>query len=219
MKTRVKRLLLKYRRPLIVAIHLFLCGLAYLISFILRFDLSFPQQYQKIFLETLPLLLVVKFIVLYYFRIYAGLWSYVSMQDLWQIIKANAAATVVFIIAEVFIFGLSGFPRSVFIIDFIVCAGLIGGIRFFTRFLKERSKIDLTDTQKRVLIVGAGEAGVLTLKEYRRNPYLGEVEGFIDDDPVKLHETIHGVKILGKREDSAEAQHNGDYYCHAFGKR
>ncbi|MCX5681527.1 MAG: nucleoside-diphosphate sugar epimerase/dehydratase, partial [Candidatus Omnitrophica bacterium] len=204
MKARIKKLLLRNRRPLIIALHMLLCSLAYFISFFLRFDLRFPQEYQNIFFKTLPLLLTVKFIVLYYFHIYAGLWSYVSVQDLWQIIKANAVATVAFIIAEVFVLGVQGFPRSVFIIDFIVCAGLIGGIRFFTRFLKERSKIDLTDTQKRVLIIGAGEAGVLTLKEYRRNPHLGEVEGFIDDDPVKLHETINGVKILGKREDICE---------------
>ena len=198
---KIKIMLLKYRRILIILFHLFLIVLSYLLSFLLRFDFVIPGKHFAGFLKTLPLLVLVKLVVFYYFRIYSGLWRYVSMDDLWQIIKANSIATVSFILAEVFVYGTTGFPRSVFLIDFVICTVLVGGVRFMTRLVKERARNDFLKEQKKVLLVGAGETGIVILKEYRKNPSLGEVVGFIDDDPVKHSESLHGVKILGGRKD------------------
>jgi FlaA1/EpsC-like NDP-sugar epimerase len=172
---------------------------AYFFAFSLRFDLNIPEEYIFIFLKTLPILIITKLLIFYYFGIFEGLWRYVGMDDLWQIIKASFAATATFFIVEMFIYGLQGFPRSVFIVDFVMCTSLISGVRFFTRLFRERYRPADSLKKKKVLIVGAGEAGVLTLKEYRNNPSAGEVVGFIDDDPVKHHATIRGVKILGGR--------------------
>lgn len=198
--TIAKDLLLKYRRPLIVLFHFCLVVLAYLLAFLLRFDLELPREYAAIFFKTLPLLIIIKIVTFYYFGIFKGLWRYVGMDDLWQIIKANSVAILVFAIGEISIYGLQGFPRSVFIVDFVICTSLTAGVRFLTRMFRERYRPDQSVTQKKILIVGAGEAGVLTLKEYRNNPNAGEVVGFIDDDPVKQDATIRGVKVLGGRK-------------------
>ncbi len=201
MKTVYKMLVLKYRRVLIILTNLCLVSFSYYVSFLLRFDSNLPNDYFKIFLKTLPLLIIVKIVVFYYFGLFRGLWRYVSIYDLWQIIKANLLATSVFILINVFSYGTHIVPRFIILNDFIICTSFIGGIRFLTRLIRERYNRPLIQNEQiNVLIVGAGEAGILLLKEYRNNPALGEVVGFIDDDKVKYNESINGVKILGDRK-------------------
>lgn len=200
-KLKIKEFLLKYRRAIVIFINLGLITLSYFASFALHFDFSLPQAYTPIFLKTLPVLLAIKFFTFYYFGVFHGLWRYVSMNDLWQILKANAAATGIFICSKVFIFGTHDFPRSIFLNDFLLCTISVAGIRFFVRLIREGYHISPAEKRKRILIVGAGDAGILALKECRRNPALGEVVGFIDDDSTKYNATIHGVKILGKKEE------------------
>ena len=143
--------------------------------------------------------------VFYFFGLFRGLWRYVSIYDLEQIIKANIVATAVFILSNFFIYGAYVVPRFIFVNDFIICTALVGGIRFASRIFRERYRSpQLKIEQVRVLIVGAGEAGILVLKEYRNNPALGEVIGFIDDDKSKNNESIHGVKILGNRHSISQ---------------
>jgi len=200
MKKTYKKFIVKYRRVFIVVTNLLLIALAYYTAFILRFDFNLSGEYYKVFLKTLPLLILIKLVIFYYFGLFRGLWRYVSIYDLVQIIKANVAATVVFILSNVFVFGTHTVPRFIFVNDFIICVFLIGGIRFLSRIIRERYQgHPLNEEQKNVLIVGAGEAGVLVLKEYHNNPTLGNVVGFIDDDKAKCHEAIQGVKILGNR--------------------
>lgn len=197
---RIKEFILRYRRILIIIIHAGLITLAYFSAFLLRFDFNPPLKYILVSQRTFPLLILVKLAVFWYFGIFVGLWKYVSTQDLWQIIKANIVATILFVVGEVFVFGKQGYPRAVFLIDFIVCVGLVGGIRFVSRFLKEKALDMVSFKQKNVLIIGAGEAGMAVLREYRRHPSMGKIVGFVDDSPVKQHESIAGVKILGNRE-------------------
>ncbi len=200
MKKAYKSFILKYRRALILATNLFLVSLSYYLAFLLRFDCNLPGDYFKIFLRTLPFLILIKLSVFYYFGLFHGLWRYVSIYDLVQIIKGNIVASVVFILSYVFIFGAYIIPRFILLDDFIICTSFIGGIRFLSRILRERyHSAPLTEKRVKVLIVGAGEAGILLLKEYKNNPALGEVVGFIDDDKAKHNETIHGIRILGDK--------------------
>jgi FlaA1/EpsC-like NDP-sugar epimerase len=166
----------------------------------LRFDCNLHIDYLRVFIKTLPFLVLIKLSVFYYFGLFQGLWRYVSIYDLKQIIKANITATGVFIPGTIFIYGTNIIPRFIFINDFILCTFFIGGIRFLTRIIRERYQGPLLKNEQiNVLIVGAGEAGILLLKEYRHNPTLGDVVGFIDDDRSKQNEAIQGVRILGDR--------------------
>ena len=79
-----------------------------------------------------------------------------------------------------------GFPRSVYVLDLLVCSLLTVGVRLAARIVVEASKFHASGDKKRTLIYGAGEAGVSLLAEIRHNaslPY--HVVGFIDDDPRK----------------------------------
>jgi len=198
----IKNLLSSYRKILIILFHLGLIIFAYFASFYLRFDFIFPREYfQTVIPKTLPLLILIKLLFFYFFGLFTGLWRYVSIGDLWKIFLANALSSTTFFGAVVFYHGLFGFPRSVFIIDFILCFGFISGVRFFTRLIRERTKIDIIQKKKKVLIVGAGDAGVSILRECINNPKIDfEVAGFIDDDPAKKGHTLYGVKVFGGRE-------------------
>jgi len=201
MKKTYKLLILKYRRVLILATNLFLVSLSYYAAYMLRFDCNLPGEYLGVLLKTLPFLILVKLLVFYYFGLFRGLWRYVSIYDLEQIIKANVVSTVAFILGSVFLYGSSVIPRFIFVVDFIICTSFIGGIRFLSRIIRERYRGSLLkNEQVNVLIVGAGEAGILVLKEYKNNPALGEVVGFIDDDKAKHQEAIQGIRILGDRQ-------------------
>ncbi|MDD5120688.1 MAG: nucleoside-diphosphate sugar epimerase/dehydratase [Candidatus Omnitrophica bacterium] len=206
MKEAYKAFILKYRRLLIIFANLFLVVLSYYLSFILRFDFNLPVDYFRVFINTLPFLIIIKLSVFYYFGLFRGLWRYVSIYDLKQIIKANVFATIIFILGAIFIYGTNIIPRFIFVNDFILCVAFIGGIRFLTRIIRERYHGQLFENERvNVLIVGAGEAGILLLKEYRHNPALGEVVGFIDDDKAKQNEAIQGVRILGGRSAISKA--------------
>jgi FlaA1/EpsC-like NDP-sugar epimerase len=194
-----------YRRFLIILVHLILVLASYVLSFFLRFELTLPPAYADILLKTMPLLALIRMVFFYYFGLFSGLWRYTSIEDLWKIIKAIAISSVVFILGIIFTNGLVDFPRSVFILDWILCTSFICGVRLFSRLFKEVFKAPYQKITKRLLIVGAGQAGVMVLKEYRNNPHMNAgVVGFIDDDPVKRNLHVHGVKVLGAREDIAD---------------
>jgi len=192
----------KYRRMLVILFHLGLIIVSYLGSFYLRFEFTFPKEYfVSVIPKTLPLLILIKLLFFYFFGLYSGLWRYVSIGDLWKIFLANAVSSVTFFSAVVFYHGLFGFPRSVIIIDFILCLGFVSGVRFFARLIRETAKIDLFQKRRKAIIIGAGDAGVLTLKECQNNPVMDlEVVGFIDDDTAKKGHSIYGVKVFGGRK-------------------
>ena len=199
----IKSKVLKARRIIIIIFNLCLICLAYVTAFFVRFEFKLPAEYFPLILGTLPFLVLIKMVFFYYFGLYSGLWKYVSMDDLWQILKANVAATAAFILFIVFTRGLVGFPRSVFLLDWILCVGMVSGVRFFTRSLREKY---LSGNHKvgnlRALIVGAGETGLVVLRELRKSNEV-EVVGFIDDDPNKKGMSLHGKKVLGSRTDIA----------------
>ena len=117
----IKKIIIGLRRPLIVLLHLCLILVAYIFAFYLRFEFTlFPENWHAI-LKTLPLLIITKLLFFYFFGLFAGLWRYVSIGDLWDIILANFLASVAFTSIVYFYHSFIGYPRSVFIIDFILC--------------------------------------------------------------------------------------------------
>lgn len=201
----MKDVVLKYRRVIIVAANVCLISVAYIAAFFIRFEFKLPEEYFPLILSTLPFLILIKMASFYYFGLYFGLWKYVSMDDLWQILKANTVSTIGFIIFVVFTHGLVGFPRSAFLLDWILCVGLVSGVRFFTRGLRERYlSVNRKMGSIKALIVGAGETGLVVLRELRKNDEV-EVMGFIDDDPAKKGRSLHGKKVLGNKGNIAQA--------------
>jgi len=145
--------------------------------------------------------------------LYKGMWRYTSFVDLFNVLKATTTSSIIIILAVLFIYRFEGFPRSVFIIDWILTSIFVSGIRVTVRLLlaeKDRglpplrsmirfhSKTRPQKLRKNLLIIGAGDAGEKILREIRDNPRLNyEVVGFLDDNPKKRGMKIHGVPVLG----------------------
>ena len=151
--------------------------------------------------------LLVKPVVYYTFGLYRRVWAYASTKELLLIISAVTAASVIISVIMVVLTTMQlyqGFPRSVLAIDLILSILAVGGLRFTLRLLAEnRSKSTDTNRQiKRVLIVGAGDAGALVLREMQKNPQLNQVPVcFVDDDPAKQNQQIHDVPVVGTLKD------------------
>ena len=199
----LKKIALRQRRVVILLANIFFIISAYIVAFLLRFEFVIPDKYFLLIPKTLPVLILIKMVIFYYFGLFSGLWKYVSMEDLWQILKANAVSTAAFIFFMVFTSGLVGFPRSIFLLDWILCVGLLFGVRFITRSIRERYLDSGVGTRDmRTLAIGAGDTGLIVLKELRKNHQV-EVAGFIDDDPAKKGMLLHGKKVFGGKDDIA----------------
>ncbi len=198
----IKSLVYKFRHLIIFAIHLVLAGSAYILAFYLGFDFKIDNLHWQVIIKTLPVIICIKMVIFGFFGLYSGLWRYVSVNDIWRIIKAHVLAMFCFIFAVAFFFSFNGFPLSIFFLDFILSICLVAGIRFATRLFREAFRPALGSKRKRVIIIGAGEAGVMVLREARVNPKANiEVVGFIDDDSHKKNLRIQGVDILGTCDD------------------
>ncbi|PIQ90253.1 MAG: nucleoside-diphosphate sugar epimerase [Candidatus Omnitrophica bacterium CG11_big_fil_rev_8_21_14_0_20_41_12] len=198
----IKLLIYKLRRLIILAIHLALVICAYLLAFYLRFDFKIDSSQWQVIIKTLPVIICIKMVIFVVFGLYSGLWRYASVNDIWRIIKAHILAIACFIPAVGFFYHFEGFPRSIFVLDFILSFCLVAGIRLATRLFRETFRPALGSKRKRVIIIGAGEAGVMVLREARINPKANiEVIGFIDDDRHKKNLRIQGVDILGTCND------------------
>ncbi len=211
----LSRLLQINRRWLVfflVGDSLILAG-AIALAFLLRFDFALPKRYLEalwayIFVSwgvKLPIFLVLGF--------YRFSWSYISLRELWAVLKGVTYSSLLFGVAlfllrELEIFAL--FPRSILFIDYFLALLGIGGFRASRRLwlmLRQRGPLE----GERTLIVGAGDAGeqlVRSMLRDRRSPYLPL--GFVDDDPAKQGLSIHGIKVLGPRRELPKliADHN-----------
>jgi FlaA1/EpsC-like NDP-sugar epimerase len=191
----------------------FLIISAYYLAYFLRFEGAIPGKELGHFEITLPYVLGFKLLTFLMFGLYRGMWRYTSLLDLFNILKAATTSSAGIFLGVLFMHSFFGFPRSVFIIDWILTFAFIGGIRVAIRLLlAEKDKdfeavrqmipfrpvIKSTKFKKRLLIIGAGDAGEKMLREVRDNPRLNyEVVGFLDDDPKKKGKRIHGVPVLG----------------------
>jgi len=181
-----------------VLVNLAVVTLAYVGAFALRFDVSIPWLYVPVLLWTLPLLLACKAIGLWSFDVLQGWWRHVSLRDVRNILAANAVGSALFLAAMVLLRLLGGFPRSVFLLDLLLCTSAMAGMRIGVRLMHERQT---TPRARRidnlVLIVGAGSAGIRLLEEIEGRPHKAAVVGFVDDDPAKLGLRIAGCPVLG----------------------
>ncbi|GAB4224863.1 MAG: hypothetical protein Kow0049_01430 [Stanieria sp.] len=183
-----------------------------LLSIILRLDgFDALGQYKYGLIIVTLLSLIVKLTIFSSLGFYKRYWRYASIDELLQIACLTVAAviveTIILTILEYFVNSPNYLvPRSLLLLDGIVSLILVGGIRFSIRVTERASQHKRKFTKRdRILIVGAGDAGVSLLQEIQRNPKLGlEPVAFLDDDPVKLNLKIRGIAVVGNRYDLPE---------------
>lgn len=197
----------KIRNRYLLLGDIFLTLVSVLGSYLMRLELIaiFPT-YQYSMMWMLGAAVLIKPLVYYLFGIYRHVWRYASTRELVLIFSAVTTASMVLsgVMMGLFAAGtFFGFPRSVLIIDWLLSMALIGGVRFIFRVLAETAT-SVSDQsfipslrRKWVLVVGAGDAGAMVVREMLKNPQLNmKPIGFLDDDPTKVNSKIHGVPVL-----------------------
>lgn len=188
---------------------LVLLPMAGVLAFALRLDVFQMRGYERQLLLFLALAVPVKLVVFYWLGLYGRLWRYASTQE--AILIGAAVGISTFIVAGL-LFGVAlplsrveVFPRSVLFIDALLTLVVVAGPRFAIRASAQASlrsqRRKQVRSESRVLVVGAGDAGAMIVREMADNPQLGLVPvGFVDDDERKHGMVIHGVRVLGGRE-------------------
>ena len=192
---------LQQRKLLIVLVQSFLVIATYYTAFGLRLDFSLDTSEKRVFLLSLPCVLLIKLVVFRAFGLLRGWWRYVGMSDLADIAKASiASAMSLYVAFWVGLWPRAGYPRSVILIDMVLTIFFIGGARFAVRAYSET--VQTCVARKETLIVGAGVAGSTIVRELKQNPNLDyKPIGFVDDDVTKLGIKIHGKRVLGTTSD------------------
>ena len=165
--------------------------------FAARFDFgSIPITYEPVVIKMLSVMVPVQIIFYWYFGLYRGIWRFASFPDLKRIVQAVLVASLASYFILFLLHRLEGMPRSILILyPFVLVMGLAGD-RLIYRWLKDR-KVSLASQQgKRALIIGAGQAAEILVRDMlQSNVYLPI--GYLDDDPKKLSMDIRGIRVLG----------------------
>jgi FlaA1/EpsC-like NDP-sugar epimerase len=195
------------RNRYLLAVDVPLVALAAAAAFAMRFDWRFYETRPE-FLHYVLLAVVLKPIVYYAFGMYRRVWRYAGINDLLLVVTGVSAASLLMaVIVGGALLLNSGyqFSRMVIVADWLVSLAAAAGARLSVRLLAERVEYRGTErrrvedrAKKRLLIVGAGDAGAMVAREIQRNGSLGlKAVGFLDDDAAKRSKQIYGIQVLG----------------------
>ena len=169
-------------------------------AWLLRFDFSLPHR--RSMLLSAALLLIVRLLALRLFHLDRGWWHFASVSDAINILKAVGLGSLAFYLLNRYAVAGVAFPRSIYLLEAILTASFLAGARLVSRVLVESIRRD-SFAARRVLLVGAGFAAQMVIRELTR-PESGYVAvGCVDDDPSKRGIHIQGVPVLGLVEELA----------------
>ena len=192
-----------FRNIVIVAHDLVAAALAWMLAYWLRFNLEVPDPYYQGMLSGLPWVVPLHAAAFMALGVYRGMWRYVSVKDLQRIVLAVVLAASL-VGASVFMFQLGDVPRSVLILQPLLLIMAMGGTRFGYRVWREHQLYGGVRLDgEPVLILGAGDAAMLLLRELKRSEEW-RVVGLLDDEGDRRGRSIDGVKVLGDLDQVAE---------------
>jgi UDP-GlcNAc:undecaprenyl-phosphate GlcNAc-1-phosphate transferase len=170
---------------------------SFAVAYYLRLQGGGSPYQRHIFLVSIAVVLAVRYLAFIPFGLYRGVWRYAGARDAASIVAAVVVSEVVAYLILDATQAWGTFPRSVFIIDALVCTVLVGASRFWERaFVRGMSALTGRGDRHRTVIVGAGRGGRSLLRELRETA--GEqVVGFVDDDPRLSRRRLQGVPVLG----------------------
>ncbi len=182
-------------------------NLSVFLAVLFRYDLKvsrIPDGLIEFYYRWCPVYTLVAVMIFFLFQLYNSLWAYASVKEMAYVVAA-CLTTGVFSYAGVHVLG-QFCPRGAFLLNIFFLTASILFIRFFYRGVRYIASWLQPGSDGRILIVGAGEAGYLMLKEIMNSDHIRnkKVVNFIDDDPKKLGQTLYGVKVYGDRHSIAE---------------
>jgi FlaA1/EpsC-like NDP-sugar epimerase len=186
--------LLRYRTWWIVLFQVLLIFTSLVLAWLLRFDFSLP--YRTLLLSTAPLLIAIRLAFIGRFGLLHGWWRYTGLSDAVDIVKAIALGSVVFFAVLREVLGVVEFPRTIYVLEALLSIGLLGGVRLLSRILTE-SVSQVTGSRRRIMLIGAGSAAQIVIRELKRLRDSYDAVGCVDDDESKIGIKLQGVPVLG----------------------
>lgn len=206
--TRKDRIQLLVRRIFLVITDIILINGSVFLSLIMRFEIniaSVPEEYiQKYIVNVIPFT-IVTLIIFWCFRMYHSLWQYASIAELYKIVEACVVAELAHLCVTSFMGWM--LPRSCYFTSGVFLIVAMSASRFMYRLLRQLiNEYRHTSEQLKIMIIGAGEATSVLMREISNSRYLdnSKVVCIIDDDLGKVGKYIRGVKIVGTRDHIKE---------------
>ena len=176
----------KIRVSMLLLVDMALIFTAYFLSFLLRFELKIQEGDLVNLIRYIPVILLIKIAVFAFFKLYRSLWEYASIDELINIVVAVLLGNTL-VISFFALTGYSPFPRSIYIMATMKDIIFIGGFRFLYRALRRVKHKDFILRKKketRVMIIGAGDAGAMIIKELNNHSEMNAAPVCIIDDNV-----------------------------------
>lgn len=193
------------RKILLVIADAVLVNLSVCLALLIKYDTAIPQQYIGYFLSNAPAITVLQIAIFYIFGLYRSLWEYASIEEMMQIILATLAAKGLGLAVDLITNRVFSVP--VYMVSWICLVMLIGGIRISYRYVR-RVRMHMQRNQckaSRVMIVGAGSAGSMLIKEFKNHIDMNLVPVVVvDDDKTKHGTSINNVPVVSGREKIKE---------------
>ena len=189
------------RKVILALIDAAICAVSALVALALRFDISaLPKEYLSRTLSCIPIYIVFTIGVMFAFRLYNRVWAYASMKELADVLKASLVIEA--LIVGIHILREMPMPRSYYPLDFMVMAILFTGVRFGKTILGSiRGTYSHEKINKYIMVVGAGSAASILIKEMAAPGTHAKIVCAIDDNENKKNKYLIGVPIVGTRED------------------
>jgi len=192
-----------------------LIAAAWWLTFWIRFDQTIPPFYKHLLSwQTFAIVLGIKLAIFVLFGFYNRWWRYVSTRDMWGAARGVVVASL---LVDLTLYAFppertSRLPRGIAVIDMLLLLAFVAGSRLLARTLIERpAPGGFMARGREVIIVGAGDAGQVILRELQRSPHLGYTPiGLLDDDPRKKNLRVHGVRVLGTTADLRRVLRDGE---------
>src|ERR1700722_15111887 len=193
--------LTRLHRAVMWAAQIGIFALSGVLAFLLRFDLRMPHASLGHLAYALPIWIVIKIVVFHVANLDRSWWRYVSISDLLRMALGNLIGSALSWIVITWM-APAGFPRSIYLLDLMICFLATAGVRVMARMITEATLAGRNSTsEKRTLVYGAGDAGVDLLRGIQKDPkLLYRVQGFLDDRPDKKGVLILGKPVLGAGE-------------------
>jgi len=195
-------LVLRLRVVVKFLLHLAIFFFAYSLAYVVRFDFAVPPAFVSKLWKTIPVLLVAKALGFLAFGLFHGWWRYVSIRDIFPITAGCTLGSLIFATVVIPLWGAHYVPWSIYFLDWVNTLMIVLGFRYAVRTGREVLGRKRGENDRRVLVVGAGSAGQMIVREIRENPGLGMIEvGFVDDDSAKQRTRIDGLLVMGGHSD------------------
>ena len=214
--SRVLPSLPQLRRPaILLSIYGLVIGASFYLAYEVRFDFLVAPEFQTSRLAFLGLVVGIKLLALIWAGQLGSMLTFFSIPDFLRLFWAMVGASLVLFIPRLLL-GNTDFapPRGVLLVDFLLCFGGLCGLRLAVRLYRERITMGRklpSVRQERIAIVGAGDAGASLAKDFINTPSRGfRPVVFLDDDPQKHGQLVHGVPVFGKPEQLPECKAAAD---------